>query len=222
MVVGRVGPGLSNLSSIVTELLLRAWQALSHPYIGTAEPRSHLHDGAGHQALCRLSILVVMGANRKLQQDIDRTLKKVTEGIEVFDQIWDKVRVSLMKPQGPLTAEGLLGPCCRLDLLPLRGYGAACLFRSRPPGSLTSDSSQSPLQCLPDTPPLHLVYACRCMMPIQPCLSRRSLRVTSRRKSKSCSAIETRSRPGMCCQAQQSGHQQHAAPVVTVPSCAML
>ena len=33
-----------------------------------------------------------MGANRKLQQEIDRTLKKVQEGIEVFDQIWDKVR----------------------------------------------------------------------------------------------------------------------------------
>lgn len=32
-----------------------------------------------------------MGANRKLQQEIDRTLKKVTEGIEIFDQIWDKV-----------------------------------------------------------------------------------------------------------------------------------
>ncbi len=32
-----------------------------------------------------------MGANRKLQQEIDRTLKKVQEGIEVFDQIWDKV-----------------------------------------------------------------------------------------------------------------------------------
>ncbi|CAL5228864.1 g12075 [Coccomyxa viridis] len=32
-----------------------------------------------------------MGANRKLQQEIDRTLKKVQEGIEVFDQIWEKV-----------------------------------------------------------------------------------------------------------------------------------
>ncbi|KAK9814381.1 hypothetical protein WJX72_004900 [[Myrmecia] bisecta] len=32
-----------------------------------------------------------MGANRKLQTEIDRTLKKVMEGIEVFDQIWEKV-----------------------------------------------------------------------------------------------------------------------------------
>ena len=32
-----------------------------------------------------------MGANRKLQSEIDRTLKKVNEGIEIFDQIWDKV-----------------------------------------------------------------------------------------------------------------------------------
>lgn len=35
-----------------------------------------------------------MGANRKLQAEIDRTLKKVNEGIEVFDQIWEKVRPS--------------------------------------------------------------------------------------------------------------------------------
>ena len=33
-----------------------------------------------------------MGANRKLQIEIDRTLKKVAEGIEVFDEIWEKVR----------------------------------------------------------------------------------------------------------------------------------
>ena len=35
-----------------------------------------------------------MGANRKLQAEIDRTLKKVNEGIEVFDQIWEKVTCS--------------------------------------------------------------------------------------------------------------------------------
>ena len=34
-----------------------------------------------------------MGANRKLQIEIDRTLKKVAEGIEIFDQIWDKVSI---------------------------------------------------------------------------------------------------------------------------------
>jgi CCR4-NOT transcription complex subunit 3 len=32
-----------------------------------------------------------MSANRKLQTEIDRTLKKVEEGVEVFDEIWDKV-----------------------------------------------------------------------------------------------------------------------------------
>ena len=32
-----------------------------------------------------------MAANRKLQGEIDRTLKKVQEGVEVFDEIWDKV-----------------------------------------------------------------------------------------------------------------------------------
>jgi Not1 N-terminal domain, CCR4-Not complex component len=33
-----------------------------------------------------------MGAARKIQTEIDRTLKKVQEGIDVFDDIWDKVR----------------------------------------------------------------------------------------------------------------------------------
>lgn len=32
-----------------------------------------------------------MAANRKLQAEIDRHLKKVNEGVEVFDEIWDKV-----------------------------------------------------------------------------------------------------------------------------------
>lgn len=32
-----------------------------------------------------------MAANRKLQGEIDRTLKKVQEGVEVFDEIWEKV-----------------------------------------------------------------------------------------------------------------------------------
>jgi hypothetical protein len=33
-----------------------------------------------------------MGAARKLQAEIDRTLKKVQEGLEEFHGIWDKVR----------------------------------------------------------------------------------------------------------------------------------
>jgi len=32
-------------------------------------------------------------AARKLQQEIDKTLKKVAEGVEVFDAIWEKVSV---------------------------------------------------------------------------------------------------------------------------------
>ncbi|CAM9774241.1 unnamed protein product, partial [Discosporangium mesarthrocarpum] len=32
-----------------------------------------------------------MGVNRKLQTEIDRTLKKVEEGVGYFDDIWDKV-----------------------------------------------------------------------------------------------------------------------------------
>ncbi len=34
-----------------------------------------------------------MGAARKLQAEIDRTLKKVTEGIDEFDELWKKVHV---------------------------------------------------------------------------------------------------------------------------------
>ena len=55
-----------------------------------------------------------------------------------------------MKPQSSLPAEWLLGPCCLLDLLTLRENDAASLIRSIVPGSLTWDSSQSPLQRLPD------------------------------------------------------------------------
>ena len=32
-----------------------------------------------------------MAANRKLQGEIDRTLKKVQEGVDIFDEIWEKV-----------------------------------------------------------------------------------------------------------------------------------
>ena len=44
-----------------------------------------------------------MGANRKLQIEIDRTLKKVAEGIETFDEIWEKVRRGLMQGATSLT-----------------------------------------------------------------------------------------------------------------------
>jgi hypothetical protein len=33
-----------------------------------------------------------MGASRKLQGEIDRVLKKVQEGVDVFDSIWNKAR----------------------------------------------------------------------------------------------------------------------------------
>lgn len=36
-------------------------------------------------------MFISMGAARKIQTEIDRTLKKVQEGIDVFDEIWDKV-----------------------------------------------------------------------------------------------------------------------------------
>jgi hypothetical protein len=34
-----------------------------------------------------------MGASRKLQGEIDKVLKKVQEGVDVFDSIWNKVKL---------------------------------------------------------------------------------------------------------------------------------
>lgn len=39
-----------------------------------------------------------MGASRKLQGEIDRVLKKVQEGVEVFDSIWKKVMAASYTP----------------------------------------------------------------------------------------------------------------------------
>jgi CCR4-NOT transcription complex subunit 3 len=47
------------------------------------------------------------GAARKLQAEIDRTLKKVQEGIEEFDQIW--VKVGSRRPRLPLSARAPSG-----------------------------------------------------------------------------------------------------------------
>jgi hypothetical protein len=33
----------------------------------------------------------IMASNRKLQSEIDRVMKKVAEGVEAFDDIWNKV-----------------------------------------------------------------------------------------------------------------------------------
>lgn len=38
-----------------------------------------------------------MSANRKLQSEIQQVLKKVEEGVEIFDDIWSKVREMKMK-----------------------------------------------------------------------------------------------------------------------------
>ena len=43
------------------------------------------------QAAVLISDIFSQGDKRKLQTEIDRTLKKVQEGVEVFDQIWEKV-----------------------------------------------------------------------------------------------------------------------------------
>ena len=38
-----------------------------------------------------------MGATRKLQGEIDKVLKKVQEGVDVFDSIWNKVKILNVK-----------------------------------------------------------------------------------------------------------------------------
>jgi len=40
-----------------------------------------------------------MSANRKLLTEIDRTLKKVEEGVEIFDEIWEKVHSATQQNQ---------------------------------------------------------------------------------------------------------------------------
>jgi len=39
-----------------------------------------------------------MADKRKLQMEIDRTMKKVEEGVEEFDDAWDKVMVTTREP----------------------------------------------------------------------------------------------------------------------------
>jgi CCR4-NOT transcription complex subunit 3 len=46
-----------------------------------------------------LFIQPTMSGARKLQTEIDRTLKKVEEGVEVFDEIWDKVYAATQQNQ---------------------------------------------------------------------------------------------------------------------------
>ncbi len=57
-----------------------------------------------------------MGAARKIQSEIDRTLKKVQEGIDIFDEIWEKARYT---------------PLCRvaetLNLLEVGSTSGGCL-----------------------------------------------------------------------------------------------
>ena len=54
----------------------------------TGEPK--LDPAAGGRG-AQLTPRRYMAAARKLQSEIDRTLKKINEGNEAFDEIWDKV-----------------------------------------------------------------------------------------------------------------------------------
>ena len=44
-----------------------------------------------------------MAGARKLQAEIDRTLKKVQEGVELFDEIWEKGAHCSVAPLGEPT-----------------------------------------------------------------------------------------------------------------------
>ena len=41
-------------------------------------------------------LLVHMADRRRLQGEIDKTLKKINEGVEAFDDVWQKVGASLL------------------------------------------------------------------------------------------------------------------------------
>lgn len=53
-----------------------------------------------------------MAAARKLQSEIERTLKRVTEGVAEFDAIWDKVRIH----RAPCERENHPKPGCATSL----------------------------------------------------------------------------------------------------------
>ncbi|VAH12954.1 unnamed protein product [Triticum turgidum subsp. durum] len=54
-------------------------------------PLDALHGSWRWAGLARQCAPNAMGASRKLQGEIDRVLKKVQEGVDVFDSIWNKV-----------------------------------------------------------------------------------------------------------------------------------
>ena len=69
-----------------------------------------------------------MGSARKLQGEIEKVLKKVQEGVEIFDGIWNKVGCSSLrlgerqaaKPRTCSCAvEDSRITCCQLKVLPI-------------------------------------------------------------------------------------------------------
>ena len=74
-------------------------------------------------------------AARKLQQEIDRTLKKVDEGVVVFDQIWDKVR-ALARGAGPSCARARARARGARRMAPRKRASSARLARSKRAGGV--------------------------------------------------------------------------------------
>lgn len=65
----------------------------------------------------------MQGDKRKLQTEIDRTLKKVQEGVEVFDAIWEKVGARCVSR---ISGRDFINICSRLVLrFALESLGAA-------------------------------------------------------------------------------------------------
>lgn len=63
-----------------------------------------------------------MADKRKLQTEIDRTLKKVDEGVELFDEIWEKV----YSARDPNHKVRVVRVCVRASV----AGGWVCVFRS--------------------------------------------------------------------------------------------
>jgi len=61
-------------------------------------------------------LLVHMADRRRLQGEIDKTLKKINEGVEAFDDVWQKVRDEKIKIHFYCPLERLMEHSCSSSL----------------------------------------------------------------------------------------------------------
>lgn len=127
-----------------------------------------------------------MGAARKLQQEIDRTMKKVLEGLDSFDEIWDKVRGRSERSRTePVAAQPIVSfhllPRCNLVI---RVIAPRTWFTSRPVRHAGPVRIAVPWCLRPSA-------TCRSMTETT-FIRKKSWKGTSRRRSRSCNGTGTR------------------------------